>query len=41
MNTRPVLDPTQQPFALAAAFNENNTFFSVAHEHGFKGRNPP
>ncbi|KAL5417333.1 hypothetical protein PMIN04_007788 [Paraphaeosphaeria minitans] len=36
MNTRPVLDPTQQPFALAAAFNENNTFFSVAHEHGFK-----
>ncbi|KAJ4352077.1 Phosphatidylinositol 3,5-bisphosphate-binding protein [Didymosphaeria variabile] len=36
MNTRPVLDPTQQPFALAAAFNGDNKFFSVAHEHGFK-----
>lgn len=38
MNTRPVLDPVKQPFALAVAFNADNSFFSVAHEAGFKGR---
>ena len=37
MNTRPVLDPVRQPFALAVAFNADNSFFSVAHESGFKG----
>ena len=38
MNTRPVLDPVRQPFALAVAFNADNSFFSVAHESGFKGK---
>lgn len=37
MNTRPVLDPYKQHFALAAAFNADNSFFSVAHDSGFKG----
>lgn len=36
MNTRPVLDPYKQHFALAAAFNADNSFFSVAHDSGFK-----
>ena len=37
MNTRPTLEPVKQPFALAAAFNADNSCFAVAHESGFRG----
>ncbi|KAH7112835.1 WD40-repeat-containing domain protein [Dendryphion nanum] len=36
MNTRPILDSSSGPVALSVSFNNDNTFFSVALENGFR-----
>lgn len=40
MNTRPAIDESSGPAVLSAAFNTNNTCFSVALENGFRGIGP-